>query len=51
MRLVILFDMLQEHFRDFQKHEKLEYKKNKLKLENDFVNNCKQLGVSEIPYP
>ena len=31
--------------KDFQKHEKLEYKKNKLKLDIDFLNNCKQLGV------
>ena len=30
---------------DFCKYEKLEYKKNKLKLEIDFLNNCKQLGV------
>ena len=29
----------------FRKHEKLEYKKNKLKLDIDFPNNCKQLGV------
>ena len=28
-----------------RKHEKLEYKKNKLKLDIDFLNNCKQLGV------
>ena len=26
----------------FRKYEKLEYKKNKLKLEIDFLNNCKQ---------
>ena len=31
--------------RDFRKYEKLEYKKNKLKLDIDFLNNCKQLGV------
>ena len=31
--------------KDFQKYEKLEYKKNKLKLDIDFLNNCKQLGV------
>ena len=31
--------------KNFWKHEKLEYKKNKLKLEIDFLNNCKQLGV------
>ena len=31
--------------KDFRKHEKLEYKKNKLKLDIDFLNNCKQLGV------
>ena len=30
---------------DFWKYEKLEYKKNKLKLDIDFLNNCKQLGV------
>ena len=31
--------------KDFQKYEKLEYKKNKLKLDINFLNNCKQLGV------
>ena len=31
--------------RDFQKYEKLEYKMNKLKLDIEFLNNCKQLGV------
>ena len=31
--------------KDFRKYEKLEYKKNKLKLDIDFFNNCKQLGV------
>ena len=31
--------------KDFRKHENLEYKKNKLKLGIDFLNNCKQLGV------
>ena len=30
---------------DFQKYEKLEYKKNKLKLDIDFLNYWKQLGV------
>ena len=29
----------------FPKYEKLEYKQNKLKLDMDFLNNCKQLGV------
>ena len=29
----------------FRKYEKLEYKKNKLKLDIDFLNNCKQFGV------
>ena len=29
----------------FQKNEKLQYKNNKLKLDIDFLNNCKQLGV------
>ena len=27
--------------KDFRKYEKLEYKKNKLKLDIDFLNNCK----------
>ena len=31
--------------KDFQKYQKLEYKKNKLKLEIDFLNNWKQLCV------
>ena len=31
--------------RDFRKFKKLEYKNNKLKLDIDFLNNCKQLGV------
>ena len=31
--------------KDFRKYEKLEYKKNKLKLDIDFLNNCKQPGV------
>ena len=31
--------------KDFRKHEKLEYKKNILKLDVNFLNNCKQLGV------
>ena len=31
--------------KDFRKFEKLECKKNKLKLDIDFLNNCKQLGV------
>ena len=31
--------------KDFRKYEKLEYKKNKLKLGVHFLNNCKQLGV------
>ena len=30
---------------DFRRYGKLEYKKNKLKLDIDFLNNCKQLGV------
>ena len=29
----------------FRKYEKLQYKHNKLKLDIDFLNNCKQLGV------
>ena len=31
--------------KDLQKYEKLEYKKNKLKLDINFLNNCKQLGL------
>ena len=31
--------------KDLRKYEKLEYKKNKLKLDIDFLNSCKQLGV------
>ena len=31
--------------KDFRKYEKLEYKKNKLNLDIDFLNNFKQLGV------
>ena len=31
-----------KYFRD---HEKVEYKRNKLKLDIDFLNNCKQIGV------
>ena len=31
--------------KDIRKHEKLEYKKNKIKLDINFFNSCKQLGV------
>ena len=31
--------------KDFRKYEKLEYKKNILKSDIDFLNNCKQLGM------
>ena len=31
--------------KDFRKYEKPKYKKNKLKLDIDFLNNWKQLGV------
>ena len=31
--------------KDFRKYENLEYKKEKLKLGINFLNNCKQLGV------
>ena len=37
--------------KDSQKYEKLEYKKNKLKLDIDFLNNCKQLGVYPNTWP
>ena len=30
---------------DFRKYGKLQYKMNKLKLDIDFLSNCKQLGV------
>ena len=32
-------------FKDFSKYEKLEHKKNKLKLDIDFVSNCKQFDM------
>ena len=32
--------------KDFCKYEKLECKKNKPKLDIDFLNNCKKLGVN-----
>ena len=31
--------------KDFRKYEKSEYTKNQLKLDIEFPNNCKQLGV------
>ena len=31
--------------KDFWRYGKLEYKKNKLKIDIDFLNSCKQLGV------
>ena len=31
--------------KDFRNYETVEYKKNKLKLDINFLNNCKQLGV------
>ena len=31
--------------KDFRKYEKLDCKKNKVKLDINFLNNCKQLGV------
>ena len=45
----IYSDIAQKHgnvtVRDFWKYEKLKYKQNQHKLEIDFLNNCKQLGV------
>ena len=42
-------DMAQKYgnvvVKDFRKYETLEYKKNKLKLDTDFLNNAKQLDV------
>ena len=47
--IIIYNDIVQKHgnvtVRDFRKYEKLKYKQNKFKLEIDFLNNCKQLGV------
>ena len=34
------------YIKDFHKYEKLEFKKNKPKLDIEFLNNCKELGVS-----
>ena len=31
--------------KNFRKYEKLQYKKNKLKLDINFLNNCKHLGM------
>ena len=31
--------------KDFHKYEKLQYKKNKLRLDIVFLNNCKQRGI------
>ena len=42
-------DIAQRHgnvtVKDFRKYEKLEYKKNKLKLDIEFLSNSKQFGV------
>ena len=42
-------DIAQKHgnvaVKDFCKYEKLKYKQNKLKLDINFLNKCKQLGV------
>ena len=40
-------DLARKHgnVKDFRKYERLEYKKNKLKLDIDFLNTCKQLGL------
>ena len=42
-------DIAQKHenfiAKGFRKYEKLKYKQNKLKLDIDFLNNCKQLRV------
>ena len=42
-------DVAQKHgnvtVKDFRKYEKLKYKQNKLKLDIDFLNICKHLGV------
>ena len=36
--------------KDFRKYEQVEYRKNKLKLDIDFLNNCKQLGVYPLKF-
>ena len=45
----IFNDIARKHgnvtLQDFRKYEKLKYKHNKLNLDIDFLNNCKQLGV------
>ena len=42
-------DILRKHgnvtVTDLRKYEKLKYKQNKLKLDVDFLNSCKQLGM------
>ena len=42
-------DIAQKHgndaVKDFRKYEKLKYMQNNLKVDIDFLNNCKQLGV------
>ena len=42
-------DIVQKHgnvtVTDFRKYEKVKYKQNKLKLDIDFLNSCKQLGM------
>ena len=47
--IYIYNDIAQKHenviVKDLCKYEKLKYKQNKLKLDIDFLNNCKQLGV------
>ena len=45
----IYSDIAQKHgnvtVKDLRKYDKLKYRQNKLKLDIDFLNNCKQLGV------
>ena len=45
----IYSDIAQKHgnvtVKDLRKYEKSKYRQNKLKLDIDFLNNCKQLGV------
>ena len=47
--IYIYNDIAQKHgnvtVKDFRKYEKLKYKQNKLKLDIDFLNNCKQLAM------
>ena len=49
-KIVYIFnDVARKHenfaVKDFRKYVKLKYQQNKLKLDINFLNNCKQLGL------